>query len=189
MEGFNRKNRPMKKDDYVKILDVFLEFKNSFNNKELAQGIGTKYYTLLELVPKEGVALKPGQKVYIGDGKRDEILFVKRQIRYDELSNDAKSELIFNLEDIVKENEEKFLRFFNVAGPITLRKHSLEMIPGVGKKHLQGILNERSKGEFKSFEDISKRLSFLQNPARALAMRLEEEIKGTSDIKFLIYWK
>ncbi len=183
-----KKKDNFERDEYAKILDVFLEYKN-FSEKELAQGVGFTNYTLLELVPRDGANIKPGSTVYIGPGKRDEILFIKRQIRYEQLTEDAKSELIFALIDIVKSKEPLFIEFFNKAGPITLRKHAIEIIPGIGKKHLMEFLEERNKGEFKNFEDIKKRLSFLQSPEKAIAERILREIKGETELKILSKWK
>ena len=51
----------------------------------LAQVIGEKYFNLLEVVIKEGVALKPKDKIYIGEGKREEVKYIKGKIKYDEL--------------------------------------------------------------------------------------------------------
>src|SRR3989344_5723219 len=71
----------------------------------VAQAIG-RNFTLLELVPKEGVTLKPDQEVYIGDGPRPEIRFIKGQLEYSNLTNFAKSLIQNIVEKIVKEEEE-----------------------------------------------------------------------------------
>jgi len=176
------------KDEYAIVLDVFLEYRNSYDEKELVQAVGVDYYTFLELIPKDGVELKPEDKVYIGSGKRDKILLIKRSLKYDQLTEDAKSELIFVFKRIVKEKESIFIDFFNKAGPLTIRKHSIELIPGIGKKYLQDFLDERENGPYESFEDISKRLPFLQDPIKAIAERLIEELKGNVDMSFLKYW-
>ena len=39
------------------------------------------------------------------------------------------------------------------------------------------ILEERKKGEFKSFEDLTKRVKGLHHPEKIIARRIEEEIK------------
>ena len=186
--AFSRRKNFGNRDEFAVVLDVFLEYRNSYDEKELIQAVGVDYFTFLELVPKEGVELKPGDKVYIGSGKRDEILLIKRVLKYEQLTEDAKSELIFVLTEIVKEKEKVYVDFFNKAGPLTIRKHAIELIPGIGKKYLQDFLDERMKGSFESFEDISKRLPFLQDPARAIAERLLEELKGNVDLPFLKYW-
>lgn len=172
------------KEENAIILDVVLSNQNSFKDNETAQAIGTTSYTLLELVPKTGVMLKTGEKVYIGDGKRDEIQYIKRIIKADKLSSSARDELIFALIDIVNDKEELFVNFFNKAGPITIRKHSLELVAGIGKKHLSELLEERYSGDFKSFEEVKERCPYLPDPAKAIAQRIFDEIEGKDEFKF-----
>jgi putative nucleotide binding protein len=171
------------KEEYAMVLDVLLDSNNSFKDNELIQAVGTNVYTLLELVPKPGVILKTGDKVYIGEGKRDEVQYIKRAILASKLSSGARSELLFALIDIIKSREDEFINFFNKAGPITIRKHSLELVSGVGKKHLSELLEERYK-PFENFEDVSKRCPYLPDPAKAVASRIIDELEGKDDFKF-----
>lgn len=174
------------KEENAIVLDVVLSASNSFKDNEIAQAIGTENYTLLELVPKPGVILKSGDKVHIGDGKREEIQFIKRSIPASKLSASAKSELIFALIDIIKSKEVEFVKFFNTSCPITIRKHSLELVSGIGKKHLTELLEERYHKPFESFEDLTKRCSYLQDPAKAIANRIIDELEGNDDFKFFL---
>ena len=173
------------KDEYAIVLDVIVS-PMSYRDEKLIQAIGTKTYSLLELVPKKDAEIKVGEKVYIGPEKRDKIQLIKRALWVDKLSADARSELPFAINEIVKEREEEYVNFINNAGPITIRKHSLELIPGVGKKHLQDLLEEREKKPFESFEDISKRCSFLSDPVKAFTQRIIDEIEGKTEHKFFI---
>jgi putative nucleotide binding protein len=186
---FNRTNPREKieqpRDEHAIVLDVILGSQSSFKDSELIQAIGTKAFTLLELVPKQGVILKSGDKVYIGEGKRDEIQYIKRAISVDKLSGSAKSELIFTIKDIILEREEEFINFFNNAGPITIRKHSLELVGGIGKKHLNDLIEER-RTPFKNFEDIKERCTYLSDPAKSISQRILDEIEGKDDFKFFL---
>lgn len=187
MDRFNKTERTSQvKEEYAIILDVVLSSQHSFKDNEIAQAVGTNTYTLLELVPKPGVILKTGDKVYIGDGKREEIQYIKKSISSEKLSASARSELIFVLTEIVKSKEEEFVKFFNNAGPITIRKHSLELVSGIGKKHLSELLEERYVKPFENFEDISKRCPYLPDPAKAVAQRILYEIEGKDELKFFI---
>ena len=58
--------------------------------------------------------------------------------------------------------------------------HSLELLPGVGKKHLSAILKAREEKPFESFKDISERVSLLQDPIKLLTERVILELKGES---------
>lgn len=177
-------NENKNKEEYAIILDVVLNSNNSFKDEEIAQAIGTSTYTLLELVPKQGVILKTGQKVYLGEGKREEIQYIKRALYANKLSSSAKSELIFAIKEIVKDKEEEFIEFFNKIGPISIRKHALELIPGIGKKHLADLIYDRDSKPFESFEDIKKRCPFISDPITSIAKRILEEIEGKDDFKF-----
>ena len=83
------------------------------------------------------------------------------------------------IEKIVKNREKWFVNFFNTSQAITPRMHALELIPGIGKKYMWQILEEREKAPFKDFEDLQKRVN-LPNPVKLLTRRILEEISGES---------
>ncbi|MDA3855262.1 MAG: DUF655 domain-containing protein [Candidatus Woesearchaeota archaeon] len=178
------KKPPIKEENAI-ILDVIVN-SSSFKDNNLAQAIGVNTYNLFELVPKQGVELRAGQKVYVGDGKRDEIQYIKRVLYFDKLSGTASSELFFTIQDIVDEKEEEFVNFFNMAGPISIRRHSLELIPGIGKKHLKVLIDERYIKPFESFKDLTERCPFLAEPSKSISQRILEEIKDETDHKFFM---
>jgi len=183
-----RYRKPQKKEapkeEYAMILDIITDNSNSFKDTQMIQAIGTTTFTLLELVAKDDAVLKVGQKVYIGSDKREEIQYIKRTLFVDKLSGDAKSELLFVLTEIVEDRETEFVNFFNMAGPITIRKHSFEIIPRIGKKHLADLIEERNKSKFESFKNIEERCPYLQDVAKAIAQRILIEIDGDDDFKF-----
>lgn len=185
---YNRQNREPQqpKEEYAIVLDVVLSGQSSFKDNETVQAIGLNNFTLLELIPKQGVILKGGDRVYIGEGKRDEIQYIKKSLNYEDVSASAKSEMIFTIMDIVKEKEEMYVNFFNNAGPITIRKHSLELVSGIGKKHLTELLEERYVKPFASFEDITKRCPFLSDPVKAISQRILDELDGKDEFKFFL---
>lgn len=179
------KKPQLPKEEYAIVLDV-VPSQNSFKDDEIIQAIGTTNYTLLELVPKKGAIVSSGDRVYIGEGKRDEIQYIKRGLFPDKLSGGSKSEILFTIMDIVDEREEEYINFFNRSGPITIRKHSLELIPGIGKKHLKDLLNEREEKPFENFKDISCRCQFLPDPSKSISERILDEIEKKDDIKIFI---
>lgn len=173
--------RPPKKEEVAKVLDYLpyghIADSKSYQKHPLVQAIGEVNFVLMELTPKEGVVPHVAARVYIGSGERDVIDHVNRRIAYDELSNAAKAELPFAIGNIIEENEPRFVKFFNEAGPITTRMHALELLPGIGKKLMWAIINEKKKkGPFKSLKDIPERVKGLHNPEKLLAKRIEEEL-------------
>lgn len=153
-------------------------FEQSSVKMPIAQALGTEHLTLLELIPKKGVFLQPHQEVYIGEGKREEIHHIKGKISADKLTATAKNELKHIIETIVDGSEKKFVEFFNKAQPLSMRMHQLELLPGVGKKHMWEVINARKAKPFESFEDLRNRVKLLPNPKQLVIKRILSEIEG-----------
>lgn len=126
------------------------------------------------------------ERVYVGKGERDKVLKINKKLTYDELTDTAKAELPYVLEEIVKNNEDRFVKFFNIAPPITNRLHSLELLPGIGKKHMWEIIEEREKKPFESFEDLKKRVKGLPDPVKMIAKRILEELQGKDKYRLFV---
>jgi putative nucleotide binding protein len=148
-----------------------------YKREPLVLAVGENYMTLIELIPKKGVEVQPHERVYIGKGDRDKIEYVKRRIGFKDLSSAARSELPYVLEELVKAKEKEFVKFFNEAQPISTRLHRLELLPGIGKKLMWEILDERKKRPFESFEDISKRIKALSDPVKLIVRRIQSELE------------
>ncbi|MDM7912130.1 MAG: DUF655 domain-containing protein [Methanotrichaceae archaeon] len=182
--------RPPKKEEVARVLD-YLPYgrapeSKGFQKQPLVQGVGEANFVLMEMTPKEGVVPAVGARVYIGTGERDVIDHVNRRIEYAELSNNSKIELPFEIQRIVLDNEARFIKFFNSAGPLTTRMHALELLPGIGKKLMWAILNERKRGPFKDFKDLTERVKGLHNPEKLIAKRVEDELMDEK-IKYRIF--
>jgi len=167
------------KDDYAVVLDFLAHGKATDRKAEpLAQAIGDKFFNLLELVIKEGISVKVGDRVYIGEERRNEVEYIRGRISYMELTNYAKGELERIITEIISKDEKRFVQFFNIAGPITTRLHSLELLPSIGKKHMWQIIEERKKKQFESFADLQQRIEMLPDPKRIIIRRIIDELEG-----------
>jgi|SRR3989338_3332077 len=144
----------------------------------IALAMGIKNFTLLQLVPRRGVKLELGEKVYIGDGKRDKIYYILGKLTENKLTETAKEQLMSFVEKRIIEDEKKFVEFFNKAEAINTRMHQLELLPGFGKKHMQAIISEREKKAFESLEELKSRVSNLPDPKKAIERRIFEEVMG-----------
>jgi len=145
----------------------------------LVQMMGEEFFTLLEALVKEGVALKTHDRIYVGKESREEITYIIGRIGYEELTASARSELPIVIGKIVLNREKWFVNFFNTARAITPRMHALELLPGVGKKYMWQVINEREKRAFESFDDLQKRTE-LPNPVKLITKRVLEELEGDS---------
>ncbi|MBS7635177.1 DUF655 domain-containing protein [Candidatus Bathyarchaeota archaeon] len=150
----------------------------------IVQLVGEEYFTLLEAVVKSGVALRLADRVYIGKNSRREISYIVGRMKYEDLTANAKMELENTIEKIVFNREKYFVNFFNTAKPITPRMHALELIPGIGKKYMWKIIDEREKKPFESFQDLQRRVN-IPNPAKLITKRIIEEL--SSDSKYRLF--
>jgi len=175
-------------EEFAFVLDYLQEGRpsTSFRRKAepLAYVIGRDEFKLFEISVRAPVEV--GEKLYIGKelSKRNKVNRILRRIGFDELTGPAKSELPNTLEQIVREKESMFVRFINTTGPITTRFHSLELLPGFGKKMMWTVIEEREKKPFESFEDLSQRTG-LKNPEKVFAKRIEDELSGREGRYFL----
>ena len=104
----------------------------------------------------------------------------------EDVSNAARSELEYVVEDVVDSHEERFVDFYNEAQPITLRLHQLNLLPGIGKKLRNSVLDERKRGSFESFEELEERIAGLHDPKGVLVDRILEEIRD-DDLKYKVF--
>ncbi|MFP4115664.1 MAG: DUF655 domain-containing protein [Candidatus Aenigmatarchaeota archaeon] len=175
-----------KKDDNAIVLDFMPTGRVSDSRSEpTAQVLGDRYFSLLEVVLRDGEEVEPGDEIYIGSGKREKVKYIKKSITVEELSTVGKEELEEKLEELIEKNEDRFVEFFNNSGPITPRMHQLEALPGVGKKHMWNVLDERKEKEFESLDDLKERVSLLPKPKKLIKERIMDELWG--DVKHYLF--
>jgi putative nucleotide binding protein len=166
-------------EDYAIVLEYMPTGRPTDSRREpLVQLVGTKYFTLLEATLKQNVTVVVGQKVYVGKDNRAEIERIKGRIKYEDLTTSAKEILPKILKRIVEESESYFIDFLNKAKPITIRVHTLDFLPGIGKKSLEVLLEERDKKPFESFQDLKTRVPTLQDPTSLFVNRILNELQG-----------
>jgi putative nucleotide binding protein len=170
-------------EEYAYVLDYLPHGRPSvrpnYRAGALVQVVGEEFFTLLEAIVREGLIVKPYERVYVGKESRGEITYIIGRIGYDELTSSAKLELPITIEKIILNREPWFINFFNTAQAITPRMHALELIPGIGKKYMWQIINERERSPFKNFDDLQKRAN-IPSPAKLIAKRILEELSGES---------
>lgn len=152
----------------------------------IAQAIGTSHFVLLELVPRKDVHLQPYDEVYIGEGKRDKIHHIIGKLTFDKLTETAKKEVEFVVHEMVKKDEKRFVDFFNNAIPLSTRMHQLELLPGLGKKHMWGIIEARKEKPFESFNNITNRVKLMPNPEKSVVKRIMQELSGKEKHKIFV---
>jgi putative nucleotide binding protein len=136
----------MIKEDYAIVLE-YLPNGYPLEKKmmPIAQAMGLNNFTLLELVPRRGVSFDIGEKVYIGEGKRDKVYYILGKLKREKLTESAKAQLQEIIGKIIKEQEITFVKFFNESLAINKRIHQIELLPGLGKRYMQEILKQREE--------------------------------------------
>ncbi len=169
-------------EDYAYVLDHMPHGRpdsKRFHPSPVALAIGELEFKLLELIPKEGAVIQIGDRVYIGKDLelRDRIQHVKRRVGFQDLTGAAQSELTYIVEQMIRDQEPRFVEFLNTTHWISTRFHMLEILPGLGKKTLVAFLEEQKKGPFKSFEDVTQRVPAFRHPEKLIAKRIEQELQ------------
>ena len=149
-----------------------------YQKRPLAHVLGEAQFQLFEL------ALADDPDVNIGDRLRidppDSVIESAHELGYDELSTGARSELEYVVQEIIDGDEKRFVDVYNDAQPITLRLHQLNLLPGIGKKLRNTILDERKRGPFESFDELEERINGLHDPKGILVDRIMEELRDES---------
>lgn len=129
----------------------------AFINKKDVVIIGEKYLTPIRGVIKNNSSVEFGENVYFGQGTRDKVFTLRGRVPKSELINLDIDDLnkIFKL--ILKGNEQTYVGMINKAGFMSIGRHQIELLPGIGDKYLKKILDQREERPFSSYKDFKDR--------------------------------
>ncbi len=171
------------------ILDIIpVEFnkrRDRYKDEEIIQAMGTKWYTLLEVIPEDANGLSHHDLIKLNKENRNNIKTIIGRISYDDLSPVAEKNLLTVLDTLLNDNERYFVNWLNKIGPISIRLHSLHLIKGIGPKSLGIILKERKSQPFISYMDFEERTK-IKDIKELIKQRIIDEIKG-EDIKHYLF--
>ena len=151
----------------------------------ILSAVGEQRLTLLEILGSEDSSFEIGEIIFIGKEGRPKVESVLGKLDYTKISSNAQNELLNIIEKIVRTNEEYFVDYINNAQPITPRKHSLELIPGIGKTYLKILLDQITKKKFTDYNDLENRAG-LKEPVKHLTRRIMEEITGQTQFHLFV---
>ena len=146
-------------------------------NEPIIIGVGSKWFTLLEVTVSHGEQFIPLDEVMIGKERDRSIKHINRRIGSEDLTIDARDKMQEAIQQIIVMQEKRFIEFFNRAGSISIKKHSLELIPGIGQKTMWLIVQERKLTPFISFEDLEERAGLNDIP-QLIIRRIISELEG-----------
>ena len=171
---------PKKYEEHAYVLDELPHGRpgaqrSQYHGRAVIQIVGDSYFTLLEAVPHRNANFAPGDRIYVGKKGRTKVEHILGRITYDELTSGAKAELPVALEAIIGADEARFIHFFNNSQSLTPRMHAMELIPGIGKRLMWQIIEQRERVPFDGFEDLQSRVN-LTDPVRLLGRRIIKEL-------------
>lgn len=151
---------------------------------EVAYAVGEKRFDLFELTLAEDADVTIGDRLVVIPEADSTVVRRYREVDYDDLSRGAEQELEYVVEEIIERHPERFLDYFNDAQPLTLRLHQLNVLPGIGEKLRNDILDSRKyDGPFESFDELEERISGLHDPKSTVVERVLEELSA-DEVKY-----
>jgi len=175
-------------EEYAFVLDYLPYGRSSEKSRHLVvptvQIMGEEHYTLLEAELKVGASVVVHERIYIGRERREKVDRILSRVSYDQLTANAKAELVPLVEELVKSHEVQFIDFFNRSQPVTPRMHSLELLPGIGKKSMWTIVNIRERKPFTSYQDLQQRTGLTDIP-KTVTKRIMEEL--STETKYRLF--
>ena len=180
--------QPRKYEEYAYVLDYDSKGRSkTVRGREgiIVTAIGEERLTLLEILGSENSIFEVGEKIYIGKEGRTKVESVLGKLDYENISSTAQNEVRGVVESIVTNNEKRFVDYVNNAQPLTPRKHSLELIPGIGKTYLKLILEQISRNKFSDYQDMEERAG-LKDPIHHITKRIMEEITGETQFHHFV---
>ena len=140
-----QQNRGQKRyEDKGIVLDL-LTTENA-RRRDIAKGevrvqlIGTTWFTLLEVTPKDNENLMVQEEVELGKDEDSKILKIVSRITYDRLSTIAEKALDRAIDAVLVDSEKRFISWINQCDAISIRLHTLQLIKGIGPKFMKIIL-------------------------------------------------
>ena len=155
-----------------------------YQKSPVAQVLTVDGFGLFELVFADDESVSIGDEISI-DPPPSAVERVRR-VDFDALSGGARSELEPVVRELLEADEDRLVEFYNEAGPITLRLHQLNLLPGIGDKLRDDILDARKRQPFESLVDLEERISGLHKPEEIVVERVMEELRD-EDVKYKLF--
>jgi putative nucleotide binding protein len=154
-----------------------------YQKSPVAHVLGEASFLLYEVTLDDDSDVGFGDRIPLTPDDQDSDVERMRRIDHEDLTRGARQELEYAVEEIVDRHERRFVDFYNDAQSITLRLHQLNLLPGIGKKLRNNVLDERKRGPYETFDGLEERVSGLHDPKGVLVDRIMEEIRE-EDLKY-----
>lgn len=133
--------------------------KMSRSGKPIVQAIETPGFNLFEMSYDKDQEITMQEKIKVQNKPGTQLGKVLKRLNYHGLTQTSKELLSSTIELHLDDMEDRYVKILNNAGPITKKRHSLSLLPGIGEKIMWKIIEERQKKPFKSYEEFNERIS------------------------------
>ena len=106
------------------------------------------------------------------------------EVRLKDLSGSSQQELVASLSASISSEPERHLSFFNSAGPMSLKFHAFQLLPGIGNAKAIQMVQKRGGSGWNSFEDVDDDCGI--ESVRLLAERYVKEMEDTAQTPRLL---
>ena len=90
----NMIKKDIKKDDWAIVLDFLAKGHSGMERAQpVAYVVGEEYFSLLEIILRDGETLNIQEGIYIGDGKREKVKYIRGRVELNDITVAAKDEL------------------------------------------------------------------------------------------------
>ena len=100
------------------------------------------------------------------------------EIRHRDLSAAANGELTEAIMDVISEDSERHLGFYNRANNLSLKMHAFQLLPGIGKAKALQMVQLRGMVGWNNFEKVDEACGI--DSARLLAERYVKEMEDAA---------
>ncbi len=106
------------------------------------------------------------------------------EVRLKDLSGSAQQEIVSALSASISADKDRHLSFYNSAGPMSLKFHSFQLLPGIGNSKAMQMVNLRGLSGWQTFEDIDDACGI--ESVRLLAERYVKEMEDVAQTPRLL---
>ncbi len=128
--------------------------------------------------------LSSGKKLALPEDESSEIAMVLGRGRFRELPNTAQLALVDVVKQILSDNPKPSLTFYNRAGPVSLKFHAFQLLPGVGPSKAKKMIQSRTSMGWFSFEEVDEACEI--DSLQLISERLVEELEDPKMVPSLL---
>ena len=106
------------------------------------------------------------------------------EVRLKDLSGSSQQELVGALSASICNDPERHISFYNSAGPMSLKFHAFQLLPGIGNSKALQMVKERGVTGWNSFDEVDEACGI--ESVRLLAERYVKEMEDVAQTPRLL---